>query len=78
MTLIILQNITSQFTIVNCESTIPHTIRLCEGVLNRVPVTQFCVDDLNTIQEKQQSMAKKFQIVSVRIRRSVKPLIRRR
>ena len=47
----------------NLVRTIPQTIILCEGVLNRVPGTQSCIESLKVIQEKPQSMTKKFHTV---------------
>ena len=47
----------------NLVSTIPHTVRLCEGVLIRIPVTQSHADYLKTIQAKPQSLTNKFHTV---------------
>ena len=44
----------------NLVRTIPQTIGLCEGVLNRVPGTQTRIESLKMIQEKPQSMTKKY------------------
>ena len=43
----------------NLVSTIPQTIRLCEDVLNQVPVTHSRIESLEVIQEKPQSVTKK-------------------
>ena len=43
----------------NLVRTIPQTIRLCEGVLNRVLGTQYRIDSLKVILSKLQSMTKK-------------------
>ena len=48
-----------QIRTLNLVREISHTIILCEGVLNRVPGTQSCIESLNMIQAKPQSMTKK-------------------
>ena len=42
---------------------IPQTIKLCGGVLNRVPGTQSCIESLKLIQAKPQSMTNKCHVV---------------
>ena len=44
----------------NLVRTIPHTIILCGGVLNRLLGTQYCIESLKLIQAKTQSMTNKF------------------
>ena len=43
----------------NLLRTITQTIRLCEGVLNRVPVNQSCIESPKVIRAKTQFMTKK-------------------
>ena len=43
--------------------TIPQTIRLCEGVLNRVPGTQSRIESMKVVWAKPQSMTNKFHTV---------------
>ena len=40
----------------NLVRKIPHTMKLYEGVLNRVPGTQYCIEYLKVVQSKPQSM----------------------